>query len=53
MGRTSVDECLPLFLEGSGMSCTVLNGKDHVSVENWFDGRPAPGATVRPVGTEG
>ncbi|WP_228182855.1 hypothetical protein [Streptomyces anulatus] len=50
MGRTSIDECLPPFLEANGMSCTILNGQDHLSVENWLQGRPAPGTTVHPVG---
>ncbi|WP_405710602.1 MULTISPECIES: hypothetical protein [unclassified Streptomyces] len=50
MGRTSIDECLPPFLEANGMSCTVLNGQDHASVENWFQGMPAPGTEVYPAG---
>ncbi|MFE2853938.1 hypothetical protein ACFXJO_22765 [Streptomyces lavendulae] len=50
MGRTGIDECLPPFLEANGMSCTILDGRDHLSVENWFQGLPAPGTLVHPVG---
>ncbi|MFG2531019.1 hypothetical protein [Streptomyces sp. NPDC048516] len=51
MGRTSIDECLPPFLEANAMSCTVLDGRDHQTVEKWFagvPGEPGPGTTVYP-----